>query len=302
MICYEEWNAAFRACCGNYYSEPTDQRSDCEGFHVEERFGLDLAVLNCRISRIDRNRHGIKRDDAEHFFLLCQTRGSTEITHNNREEILDPGEMVLLDSTKSAELNFEGKTAGMFSLHLPRSLCIEASGAALHAGKKVSARHPMHGSLKNLILNDGAFDNNAFHADDMFEFVSFVFGRDPDSAQPGGLSNRAARVEFIREAIDRNLGSADLSLVGLAREVGMSQRQLQRDLSQAGTSFTRLTQERRVTHLIARKRRADRLGKKISMAEHAYASGFSDQAHFNRVFRTLKRCTPTDYFAADLQT
>jgi AraC-like DNA-binding protein len=296
MICYEEWNAALRDCCGHYYSEPTPRRSNCERFDVLDRYGLDMAALSCKIDRIERNQRGIRRDDAEHFFLLCQTNGVTGVSHNQREELLEPGDLLLLDSTKPAEMIFDGKTSGLVSLHLPRSMCIQAGKGALYAGKKVSKRHPLHSSLQNLLLNDNAHDALAFRSDDMLEFVSMVFGQDPEQTHIGQMSNRAARYRFIVETIDRNLKSRDLSLDFVARSVGMSRRQLQRDLQHEGTSFSHLVQSRRILYFIACKKRADRLGDKVSLASLAYSSGFTDQAHFNRVFRRILESSPTEYF------
>ncbi|MEM7299728.1 MAG: helix-turn-helix domain-containing protein [Pseudomonadota bacterium] len=261
-----------------------------------DRFGLDMASLSCRIDRIDRNLQGIRRDDAEHFFLLCQTEGVTGISHNQNEELLEPGDLMLLDSTKPAEMIFDGKTSAMVSLHMPRSLCVEAGRGALYAGKRVARRHPFHTSLQNLLLNDDTMEHIAFHSGDLFEFVSMVFGPDPEAASVGQMSNSRARYRFILETIDRHLTSPDLSLDMVAINVGMSRRQLQRELQSEGTSFTHLVQTRRVRHLVAHKRRADRLGNKVSLASLAYSAGFTDQAHFNRVFRRIKKCTPTEFF------
>jgi AraC-like DNA-binding protein len=296
MLSYEKWTAALRACCGHYYSEPTKGALAPGSFDVLDLYGLDMAVLRCSIDRIDRTRQGIRRDESEHLFLLYQVEGQTGVRHNEREELLEPGDFLLLDSTRRAELIFGGKTSEFRSLHLPRSLCLVERGFMPSIGKRLSRRHPLHAGLVNLMDAASGTDNEAFMSDYLFDFVAMVFGPDPSEITISQFRNRQSRMRFVQDVVDRNLSQHEFNVEQLSGLVGLSRRQLQREFHCEGTNFTRYLRDRRLKHLVAAKVRSDRLGLGKSLSELAQTSGFCDQAHFNRVFREKYAASPSEYF------
>lgn len=294
---YEEWRAKLRASCGHYYSEPTQDRSRSEKFELSTVYGLDRAEIRCSIDNITRTKRGIRRDDAEHFFLIYQLRGETGVSHSGRDELLGVDEVLLLDSTLPAELCFNGKTSEFYSLHLPRSLFLAGRLHAPATGRKVTPRHPLHASLRNLVLSEGDLDLDAFHSDYLFDFVSMVFGPDLSAPRADMFRYASGRLRFVQELIDQNLKDSTFNIDQLATLAGRSRRQLQRDLLNSGTSFTELLQKRRLKHVVAAGSRTGRMGQTIQMAELAQMSGFYDQSHFNRVFRQHFDSAPRDFFS-----
>lgn len=294
---YEEWRACLRASCGHYYSEPAAERANEERFDVSTVYGLDRVSICCNISQIERTARGIRRDDAEHFFLLYQISGETGVRHCGRDELMGPTDFLLLDSTRPADLIYDGKRSEFYSLHLPRSLFLAGRPHAPATGTKVTARHPLHASLQNLIVSDGDLDLDAFQSDYLFDFVSMVFGPDPTAMRADGFRHASGRLRYIKQVIDQNLKDDTFCLDQLALLVGRSRRQLQRDLLGSGTSFTELLQRRRLRHVVAAGARTGRMGQTIQMAELAQMAGFYDQSHFNRVFRQHFDTAPRDFFA-----
>ncbi|WP_136661505.1 helix-turn-helix domain-containing protein [Nitratireductor sp. XY-223] len=295
MMCYEEWNAALRACCGHYYSVPTRRQKTSNGFDVLDIHGMDVASIRCTIDRISRTNQGIRRDDAEHLFLLYQVAGQTHVIHNSRETTMEPGDFLLLDSVRPAELLFDGGMSDFRSIHMPRSLFLAGRSHVPCVGSNLSRRHPLHSSLANILFSKDQEDE-AGAADYLFDYVSMVFGPDQQSSQASGFRNRHGRMRFIRETIDLNLKRKGFCIDMLASLVGLSRRQLQRELTASGTTYSRLLQQRRLRHLIASKTRGDRLGHRVSLAELVLSSGFNDQSHFNRVFRQHYGVAPREYF------
>jgi AraC-like DNA-binding protein len=83
-------------------------------------------------------------------------------------------------------------------------------------------------------------------------------------------------------------GHPPLSLV--AEIVGMSERTLQRRLTQSGTSYSDIVQQARFS--IASDLLAD---SDLNIADIAFAAGYENAPHFSRAFKRLTGMTPRDY-------
>lgn len=296
MMCFEELRSSILAHCGHYVSVPLKgKRGEAGDFRIRRKFGIDIAEIDCRIDRIDRGRDGIRRDEAEFLFLVVQRTGRTCVTHQGREETLHPGDCLLVDSTQPAELLYDGRAASFTSVHLPRGLCLEGRAEGPATARRIAASHPLQASLGSLLAAAPADD---VPDDYIFDFVALMFRPDPSSREAPGFRDRFARFAWISAMLERHVSDPDLTIDRLAALVRMSRRQLQRDLADNGTSFTRLLAERRVRLTADRLRRAAHRGERPVISEIAYRAGFSDLSHFNRIFRSHTGQSPRAYHAA----
>jgi AraC-like DNA-binding protein len=94
-------------------------------------------------------------------------------------------------------------------------------------------------------------------------------------------------IERTRRAIGGRLRGGDPSLESVARELGMSERSLQRHLRDLGYSYAALADEVREATARLYLEQPD-----IALAEVAYLIGFADQSTFNRAFKRWTGCTP----------
>jgi AraC-like DNA-binding protein len=100
-------------------------------------------------------------------------------------------------------------------------------------------------------------------------------------------------VERTRRAIGERLRGGDSSLEGVARELSLSARSLQRHLHDLGYSYNALADEVRAGTARLYLEQPD-----IAIAEVAYLLGFADQSAFNRAFKRWTGCTPARSRAA----
>jgi AraC-like DNA-binding protein len=101
-------------------------------------------------------------------------------------------------------------------------------------------------------------------------------------------------VAYVLERLRTTCGAARVET--LAREVGWSRRHLaSRFRDTVGLPPKAVGRLFRVQHAAQRVRAGDRL------ADVAYEAGYADQAHFNREFRELVGCTPSEFpFVQDI--
>lgn len=101
-------------------------------------------------------------------------------------------------------------------------------------------------------------------------------------------------IRRVVAVINANIGESELSVEKLASEVGLSRVHLHRKLkeltNQAPSDFIRNTRLRQAAHLLNQK--------KITIAEVAYATGFSSASSFSTAFKRLFGVTPSVYSAS----
>ncbi|MFY2823819.1 helix-turn-helix domain-containing protein [Ruegeria sp. MALMAid1280] len=302
MMCFDEWTHHLKSNCGHYDSRPSDRPAATIGrFRMHDRDGLDVAEIDCAIDRIERTRTGIRRDEAEHIFLLYQRSGTTGVIHNGQEQVLAVGESILLDSTLPATLEFGGEKAGFLSAHLPRAICLRDAARLPTVGRKIDAGHPLSGSFQSLLMPSGGATLTQNLPDFLFDLVALAFAAPETATDATRIRDRHHRFGFVRSIIDRNLTNPALTLDWLASEVHMSRRQVQREFQENGTSFTLFLQTRRLKHVAAHLRLAARLQRRPSISGLAYGAGFGDLSHFNHAFRSRYGMSPRS-FLRDTET
>ncbi len=110
-------------------------------------------------------------------------------------------------------------------------------------------------------------------------------------AMPHVAPEDDAMIKRLMTFIEQNLDNSELRVADLAAAATTSASGLQRKLRQAmGVTPQDLLREARIKHAALLLRQTDK-----SVAEVAYACGFSDPKYFSRCFKTSMGQSPTDY-------
>ncbi|WP_227272200.1 helix-turn-helix domain-containing protein [Roseobacter weihaiensis] len=293
---FEVWNDDLAAICGSYFGVPNKGQEDVSGrITVRGYDTLDVADISDDIDRIVRDRRGIRQDEAEHIFLVMQVDGELGISHNERYTVLAPGDCILLDSTKEGTLENLRDRRRFLSFHLPRQSFLSERGAAPQIGAPLAGgtltSQLLHRQLARVLNNRGP----SGRADLLFDLVHHGFSRPGEDIANLVSENNASRYALALELIDLNLGREALSLTWLAKQIGLSTRQLQRVFCCQGTSFQEVLRSKRYRFVTEQ---LDRLPSAHgSIATLAFQAGFRDLSNFNRGFLRRFGMTPRAYHA-----
>ena len=299
-VSYDQWADDLRSICGNF-NPKTVERGDAV-LGAARRInvcGVEFAHVSNDLDCVRRGWDDIRRDPKEHLFLIVQIEGSCGLEHGDRQNILDVGECILVDSTRPTTFYFGGRFSNHISLHLPRQMMYSDGRIHFDIARKLSAYDPMAQMLHALIakiMMTAESDSASPHLRQlMFTATRQAFHSSRESGPLHALHDSASkRLQMVDLLIDRHLTENDLSARWLATRLGISIRTLQQDFQGMGVTCTTIIRDKR---LRLAKEKIEQLKEQKSggtIAEVAYSAGFNDISYFNRSFKELIDCAPTD--------
>ena len=127
--------------CGAFSVEPAKGKEMVKGtVFLENRAGLEIAHVAKDLQTIRRTEKDIKRDSGENFFLIVQEEGRAMMKQGDSVNLMQPGDMILIDSAQPSEFAFFGSFGRQVSVHLPREEMFQRFGNRLKGGRFLSRR------------------------------------------------------------------------------------------------------------------------------------------------------------------
>lgn len=244
-----------------------------------------------------RTRAHSAEDNVDGYFLVFPIEGDITLEQRGREVAIKPGQFSLLGTEGAHKFIQPGKA----SFH-----------AALIPGDVMRARRPdiddntvrdytSSGSLATMYIDyANSFCRNAAFIDDIAlkrsaDHLTDLMGLLVDKVDPAS-DETAVQVSHYRRAlrfIEANFTNQNLTAAVLAQNLGLSDRYLQRIFASNGENVSGFIRRRRIVEAC---KRLDRRGEShASIQIIAYETGFSDPAHFSRVFRQHTGMSPLEW-------
>jgi AraC-like DNA-binding protein len=267
------------------------------------QFGaLGLGRLEGTMRRIARTARHVAADPSD-MMCLVLNRGDCPIAffQRGREAVFNPETATLMNNSEPSEALAKAD-GSCFTLNVPRRRLRDLiAGAedlvALPLAPASAAVRHLRRYLEIVMAPAGAGDDPALMAHietTLLDLVALTLGAERDAAEIAHMRGlRAARVQAILAEIRAGFADPAFSPQQVARKAKLSSRYLQDLLQETGTSFTE-----RVTELRLQKARAmlaDPRHDRLKVSEIAYACGFNEVPHFNRIFRARFGASPTQF-------
>ncbi|MGA0603304.1 helix-turn-helix domain-containing protein [Caulobacter sp. KR2-114] len=240
--------------------------------------------------------------------VLLAALGAGEAVYrafDGRLKLLRPGEILVLESELPVDVRIGdgGRLSALVApAHMlaPRFVARERlRGGALraHAGGVAVLLHQL---LKGLTEPERAPLGAGALVDAVGGLVSAVLEDCWAQERDDGQAMRKLRMEQINQHIRRNFADPELSPGDVAEALGLSRRYVHKLYAQEGRSFRQDLIGLRIEACLRAFTDEQQAGKTI--ADIAYAAGYTDISQFNRHFRKLKGDTPSNVRRALVDT
>jgi acetamidase/formamidase/AraC-like DNA-binding protein len=266
--------------------------------HATALFRESAGVILARLAAGPQTLSAVKRGAGLPIILLSKEDGAV-LRSGNAHHIVPTGHLLILPSGADAQVLFQRDL---------RAVVLSVAAEAFH-GRKTSP--PFAGTARTvapqgfpkivaalLEVASGSMETLAdvewkTVSENLAELALALIHQGEEHIGETGSIGQAALLHRICLAIERALDDPELSPAQVARSEGISERYLQRLFEATGDSFSHYIRERRLHRSsvdLANPAQAH-----CSVSEIAFRYGFSDAAHFSRVFRDRFGMSPRAY-------
>ncbi|WP_431073842.1 helix-turn-helix domain-containing protein [Microbacterium phyllosphaerae] len=279
-------------------SGPDHFRGVIRGASVDE---VHVNEVRATSHVVERTPELIARSDRSYFKLSLMLAGTGMLIQDDREAVLQAGDLAVYDTDRPYSLVFDDDfrtMVVMFPKHLislPSDMvgqltAVRISGQGGLGGMVVPYLTQLAGNLDQLAGTTGA---RLAHS--ALDLVTTVFTRELGLDEVSTDPHRAL-VQRIRSYIDRNLASTDLGPASIASAHFISTRHLHGLFQEQGVTVSTWIRTRRLEQ--CRRDLLDPMLADRPVAAIAARWGFVDAAHFSRAFKTAFGISPSEYRAA----
>ncbi|MGO1054774.1 helix-turn-helix domain-containing protein [Crossiella sp. CA198] len=291
---FDYWHALATGLCGPV----TISNLSTGPFHAEGR-ALDLGATGILTDAksgfsLVCTEAQARRQGQERCYLTLVEDGLVSCDQDGRQSTLTAGEMIIHHSMSASATS--AVTSGRSRmLHFPRSLLPPVAHGLL--ATKLSGREGLGalvaGGLRELAALDVDRDEEAVRLTGItLDLLAALCHRELGTERPAGTTP-AALLGQVRAFIRQHLGDPDLGPATVAAAHHISVRYLHRLFQQEGQTVAGWIRDRRLEN--CRRDLGDPALRERPVHAVARRWGFTDSAHFNRVFRTAFGLPPGEY-------
>jgi AraC-like DNA-binding protein len=256
---------------------------------TEELDHAEISRINAARQRIRRRAVDIARSNKPRYYLCYHAAGHARYVVRGIESLVGPGQMMLLDNCESYSAEYLDAVSSVV-LHVPperlRTRFGRPEQAVGHRLDVASGVTQIAGNFLQVCLAQAATltaAQRAMMANTALDLFAEVLAEACGSQSDLG-TQQVILVARIKQHVRAHLRDPALDLQHTAAAIGVSARYLSRLLQRDGQSFGRYLLQQRVD--AAQRALADRSGSGRRISEIALDCGFTNLAHFSRVFRS----------------
>lgn len=263
----------------------------------------NLCLDGLRMARIRGNEHVVERtlpmiraQPSESIFVGLVQGGHPFFYQGSDCQLLKQGELLIYRNDQPYLFGFSGPMS-LLVFDMPQHHFFEHCLPDLKGVMKIGCERPVQRLFTRClreragrILDVPSSEDVQHFQQEFYEVLTSIISDQRGKVSASGLS--AAYVLAAKQYIQQRLEDPSLTCDQVAAATGISSRHLTRLFAQEGTAPGRYLMEKRLER--ARQLLVSPHGQRLSIAEIAYSSGFSSQAHFARAFKCRFEMTPSD--------
>lgn len=263
----------------------------------------NLCLEGLRMARIHGNEHVVERTlpmiralPSESIFVGLVQGGQPFFYQGSECQLLRQGELLIYRNDQPYLFGFSGPMS-LLVFDVPQRHFFEHCLRDLKGVMKIGCERPVQRLLTQYLgQRAGGFldvpnsEGVEYFQQEFYELLTSIVSDQRGKFSASGLS--AAYTLAAKQYITQHLEDRSLTCDQVAAATGISSRHLTRLFAQEGMAPSRYLLEKRLER--ARQLLVSSLGHRLSIAEIAYSTGFSSQAHFARAFKCRFEMTPSE--------
>jgi len=275
--------------------------ADVDGFQGRMRSRvldrMSIVEVTATSHEVHRTPALIAQAHERYFKLNLQLEGTGLLIQDNREAVLQPGDLAIYDTNRPYTLAFEERTRIMVlmfpcdALSLPTDYVGQLAAVRMGSGGLSGIVGQFIRELSaNLDVLNGP--SGARLATNALDLVSTMLHAEMDIT-PDRMKPQALLAVSVREYIEAHLSDPLLSPASIAAAHFISTRHLHNVFHESGTTVASWIRTQRLEG--ARRELRDPLHAGQSVGTVAARWGFLDAAHFSRTFRDAFGVSPSQW-------
>jgi AraC-like DNA-binding protein len=260
--------------------------------------GLQMMKGRMSPARISRTIDALS-DGNDDLVMVANRSGETSVSSCGRQLTLGGHDAVLMMNSEAT--SFDRPSGGSsFALRVPRAALLGSATRVDDAVMRVVPGQSEH--LKLLLLYASALYDESGPMDrqlqtlaisHVHDLMSLVFcGADHEPKAGRTLALRSARLKAVKSHIAESSHRRDFSIGGVAIQMALTSRYIQRLFEADGTTFSEFLLHSRLARAHRMLCRPEFMHQNVSTV--AYDAGFGDLSYFNRSFRRVYGMTPKE--------
>ncbi|AYN96976.1 transcriptional regulator FeaR [Pseudomonas sp. LTJR-52] len=302
---FQSWIETIRMKCGSRFYARTSLKGwlfigDISSHGLP---GLEISRVRTNVQQLARPSPWKNQDGDQHCFLIMQRSGRTRVRQFDHTLELNPGDIALIDSAGASELLPLGLvehdamhlSRDILYSHLPHSRQaygkLPQNGVCGHFLKLI---YTQLSTLQNIDNNEAKEQESQAMHEAIIKLLTPVMC--DERAATTHILNELPNdklLHYAQQFIHNNIFDPSLNSERVAKQLGMSLRQLYRIFEGTDDSIYSYIQRTRLERC-ARDLR-DATLHHLSIAEIAQRWGFTSASNFSRAFRHQFSCTPRSY-------
>ena len=277
---------------------PDHFRGIIRGASVDE---VHVTEVRATSHVVERTPELISRGDRSYFKVSLMLAGTGLLIQDDREAVLQPGDLAVYDTDRPYSLVFDDDFRTMVVMFPKHLTTLPADMIGQLTAVRISGQEGLGGMVVPYLtqlagnLDELAGTTGARLAHSALDLVTTVFTRELGLDRVAADPHRAL-MQRIRSHIDRHLASTDLGPATIAAAHYISTRHLHGLFQEQGVTVSTWIRTRRLEQ--CRRDLLDPMLADRPVAAIAARWGFVDAAHFSRAFKSAFGISPSEYRAA----
>ena len=243
---------------------------------------------------VARQRAHIARSEGNLYFLNLQLDGLSRTVQRGHEQICGPGDLAIIDTTEPFEI-MNLRDFALLCFAVPRELL--ANDLADHPQLRLSATEMGRALARtlegyaDLCIRAEAVPLVPGLGQHLLDLLSYADKLASDES-PARV-HAPVQLSMMLDYLERHYAEADCDAVRLARKFGCSSRYVHKLFGSTGRSVGEHVNDWRI--LACARDLLNPRCREMTIAEIAFAAGFSDISYFNRLFKRCHGLSPRDF-------